>query len=370
MTVRKRREQGPPLLTMVLIFCGGLVYSPLPSLAQSNLLNRLVEASKAEMAVKAGKLHVATEWTKTTEGIPILKAFQKDFPFIKELDFTRERGVDNMQRILIEVQAGRVPKYDILKVSSELWPEYARAGLFVKPPFDYHKLAKSLPPGWGEIDPRAIDPEGMFIATTARAMGNVWNIQLAPKGKEPTSWEACLDPMWKGKFLYDPRPKMNGLWYDAKTREKHLKWLRGIVGNGVVLSRGQTENVEKVVSGEFPLVCGVQYESAARIIDQGAPLRFAFPDPFPMHFSTQFHVVRWSKTPATTQLFALWAASTGQEAIDKHAYLGFPWDPRTRKYLLAKGKYVAICDAQCILRSDEYDGLHASILKLPGARSK
>lgn len=356
------------LLAIGLTVVGGLAYAPPPSQAQGTIFNQLVEASKAEMAAKDGKLHVATEWTKTTEGMPILGLFQKDFPFVKEVSFTRERGVDAMQRILIEVQAGRVQKYDILKVSEELWPEYKRVGLFVKPPFDYHKLAKSLPADWGEINPRAIDPNGMFIATTARAMGNAWNIRLVPKGKEPTRWEDCLDPMWRGKFLYDPRPKMDGLWHDPKTREGHLKWLRGIMENGVVLSRGQTENVEKAAAGEFPIICGVQYESAARVIDQSAPLSFAFPDSFPMHFSTQLHVLKWSKTPATTQLLGLWLASRGQDAVDKHAYLGFPWDRRTRKYSLAKGKYVAICDAECILRSEEYDRLHASILRLPGAR--
>lgn len=135
---------------------------------------------------------------------------------------------------------------------------------------------------------------------------------MFPKAKNPTKWEACLDPAFKGKFLYDPRNKLQALQHDKKTREAHLKWLKGIVKNGAVLSRGQAELMQQLASGEFSLSCGVNYHSAIREIDRGAPLQFAFPDPFPLELGTQIYVLKWSATPATTQLFALWLVSKGQ----------------------------------------------------------
>ena len=352
-----------------LFLISGLIFLGAQSASgqSGSLFNQLVEASKAEMAKKGGKLSLGMEWPKR-DAVPVLAAFRKAFPFIKETVYTRESKTGPIARLLILIQQGKFPDYDIMHIASEFWPQYEKAGVFVKPPFDYKKLAKSLPLDWPKLHPRVIDPKGYFIATTGLARGNAWNPEIVPKGKEPTTWEACLDPMWKGKFLYDPRPKLTALWYDPKTREGHIKWLKGIMKNGAVLNRGQTENLQKVAAGEFALVCGVNYHSSFRIIDRGAPLKFAFPDPFPLEFGTQIHVVKWSKTPATSQLLTLWIATGGQDVVEKRAYRGLPWDPKSRKYPLAKGKYVAICDANCVLKKEKYNKLHGDILKLPGVR--
>ncbi len=353
---------------LALFFVLGTVFEQHETLAQSTgLFNQLLEASKAEMAKKGGKLSVAMSLNKRM-GKPMVKAFQKDFSFIKKVTYHRVNGVPAMMKTLLSAQQGRTPEWDMMHVSAEVWPNYRKAGLFVKPPFDYHKLAKSLPADWGEVDSRAIDPEGMFMSTAGKARGNAWNPELVPKGKEPTTWEACLDPMWRGKFLYDPRPKLTGLWYDSKTKEMHIKWLKGIVKNKVVLNRGQTENIQKVIGGEFPLVCGVNFHSSMALIELGAPLKFALPDPFVLEFGTTYHNMKWTTAQATTQLLVLWLASKGQGAVTKYGYRGRPWNPKSKKYSMSKGKYVAICDAECLLRRGEYQKLHSEILGLPGVR--
>lgn len=333
--------------------------------AKDGLFQQLAKASEAEMAKKGGKLSVALEFEKT-ETDALLQAFRTEFPFVKETSYERVRTPEQMQKLLAEAKAGRPSAFDIMHVSFESWKDYTEAGMFPKPQFSYKELAKSVPQGWAQPDERAIDPNDMFIATTGLARGNAWNKNMVPKGQEPTTWEACLDPKWRGKAMYDPRPKLTALQHDPKTREAHLQWLRGLLGNGVILGRGQTENLEKVAAGEYPVFCGVNYHSATRAIDDGAPLEFAFPDPFPLEFGTQIHVLKWSETPATTQLFVIWLSTQGQPLLEKHAYRGFPWDPNGRKYPLAKGKYVAICEVQCLLKSGDYDQEHARILGLPG----
>jgi iron(III) transport system substrate-binding protein len=351
----------------LLIGLGLGALTPSPSAAQGNPFNQLVETSRTEMAKKGGKLSVAMEWEQS-EGTPVVEAFKRDFPHIKEITYNRESRAEHFQRILMELQQAKPLKYDIMHVSSESWPEYRKAGQFVKPPFDYSKLVKALPSGWDPIDSRSVDPNGYFLATSGLARGIAYNKDQVAPDKAPKSWEDCLNPMWRGKFLYDPRPKLTALQHDPRTREAHLKWLRGIVENKVILGRGQSENLQKIASGEFPLFCGVNYHSALRIIDQGAPINFVFPDPLPLEFGGQIHIGKWSQTPATTQLFILWLASEAQELVEKHGYRGFPWSPKSRKYAMAKGKYVAICDAECVLMSQKYDDEHANILKLPGVR--
>jgi ABC-type Fe3+ transport system substrate-binding protein len=329
---------------------------------------KLVEASQKELDKKNGELTIGLEWVEELAN-NTLKSFQQEFPSIKKLTFIRMSKVETMQRLLLEVQQGTVPKFDITTISSEVWSDYRKAGLFLKPAFDYRSLAKSLPPDWGTIDARAIDPKGYYIAGTALIRGGlVYNSETIPADKAPKGWEDCVNPMYKGKVLFDPRNKSAGFQHDPKTREWFLKWLKNLVANQVVLNRGQIENIEKVAGGEFPLFCGVNYYSAMPLIEKGAPVKYVLPDPYPLEFGTQIHVLKWSQTPATTQLFAVWMASKGQEALGKYAFRSFPWKPNTPIYALAKGKYAAICDVECINKSDQYEKEVADILKLPGVR--
>lgn len=360
-----RRSQGQLILLLtILLFFGVIFHSPRPGIsAPANLFNRLMEISKDEMSKKGGKLAVVLEWPDN-EAKPVLNAFKKDFPFVKETTFERHRTVEVMQRTLMEAKAGRTPQSDIYHASQEAWPEYEKAGLFSKPIFPYADLLKALPEGWTSPDPRALDPEGQFIATTGLIRGIVYNKNLVSPANAPKRWEDCLNPMWRGKFLYDPRSKLTALQHDPKTREAHLRWLKGIIENKVILGRGQTENVEKLAAGEYPLFCGANYHSSVREMDQGAPLIFVVPDPYPMEFGTQIHIVKWSKAPATTQLFVLWLATKGEQP----AYREFPWKPNSRKYPLVQGKYMAVCDVECLGKGAQYDAEHARIIGLPGRR--
>jgi ABC-type Fe3+ transport system substrate-binding protein len=266
-----------------------------------------------------------------------------------------------MQRMLMEARVGRNPPFDILNISHESWPDYAKAGLFPKPLFSYKALIKALPKGWTTPDPRIVDPNDEYMATTGLARGIAYN-KNAVADKAPKDWKDCLDPLWRGKVVYDPRPKLNSFQHDPKTRQWYLDWLGGLVKNKVVLGRGQTENIERVAAGEYPMFCGVNYYSTMRAIEAGAPLAFVLPDPFAMEFGTQIHVVKWSATPATTQLFVLWLATKG----DQPRYREFPWKPGVDIAPLAKGKYMAVCDVECLNKSTEYIKLHSKILGLPG----
>ena len=182
-------------LTIFFLVVGFILQGAQPSFGQSSsLFNQLIETSKAEMTKKKEKLLVSTSIPKRL-ATPVLKAFRKDLPFIKEIKYQRIHTVPPLQAQLLEIIQGKNPKTDIMTISSELWPEYRKAGQFIKPPFDYHQLAKSLPTDWGEVDARAIDPKGYYIATTGLSRGIAYNKETVPADKAPKNWEDCLDPM-------------------------------------------------------------------------------------------------------------------------------------------------------------------------------
>ena len=356
------------LLTPIVGFlCVAMIYSSSAVAAEKALFNQLVERSQSEMAKPKAKLSVLLD-LPAKEVTPILKVFQQEFPFVKEPAYTRMNRTEEFQRMILEAKAGRPPEYDIGHVQFEAWTELRDAGMFVKTPFLYQQLVKALPPDWGSIDVRAIDPSGYFLAASSLIRIVAYNKNIVPANKVPKGLEDCLDPAWRGKFLYNTRPLMVALQHDKKTREAHLKWLKGIVENKVVLISGQTEGLEKVAAGEYALYCGVNYNTTLRMIEEGAPIGFVFPDPYALDFGQRIHIFKWSAAPATGQLFALWMATKGQPAVEKYLARGFPWNPQTGAYRHAKGKYVAVCESSCAAKMDQYLAEHAKIIQLPGGK--
>jgi len=334
---------------------------------QGNSFTQLVDAAKGEVEKKGGKLIVGITWTDA-QAKPVLEEFKKEFPFIQAISFVRLRTVEQMQRMLMEYRSGRPPDIDIPFISNELWPEYIKEKMFLTPRFPYKDLMRALPQGWLQPDPRSLDPQGLYLASTGGARGIAYNKNLIRADQAPKGWEDCVDPKWRGKIIYDPRATLAAFQHDPKTRDWFLKWLKALVANKVVLNRGMGENLEKVAAGEFAISCVANYHNAMPMIDEGAPLAFLLPDPFTLDITTEMHIVRWSATPAATQLFALWLATRAQPLIEKTSYRGFPWVPTSRKYPMAKGKYMAVCGADCALKSEQYSEEHAKILGLPGSR--
>jgi ABC-type Fe3+ transport system substrate-binding protein len=332
--------------------------------------DKLVAMAKAEMAKKGGKITMSLDWPKP-DTKRVLPAFKKQYPFIKEIKYKRERGIGPFGRYLIAYKQGKKPPYDIMHVASEFQKQFWDAGAFVKPPFDYSALSNSVPAGWPRINEAALDPEGKFLSTTAMVRGNIWNSKVVPAGKEPTTWSSCLDASVKGRVLIDSRNKSQAFQHDPKERSRHLAWLDGLLKNDAVILRGQGSIVRKVASGEYPVACMVNYHTAQRMIDKGVKdLKFTLADTIPLELGTRLYVAKWSDAPATTQLFALWLTTGGQKVLGKYAYRGYPTNPTDKNYSRAKGKYIALCGADCALRWGEYNREHQVKLRIPMVKKK
>jgi ABC-type Fe3+ transport system substrate-binding protein len=317
--------------------------------------DQLVSAAKTELEQKRGAIRVTLDWPEPDAKV-ILPEFVRAFPFVRNIDYFRETGIGPFGRYLLSIQQGNAPPYDIMHVAAEYQGQYADANAFVKPLFDYHALSDSLPEGWPKIQDAAYDPQGRFLATTAMVRGNVWNTRLVRVGREPTTWAACLDPMWRGKVVFDSRNKLQALQFDPHERERHLAWIKGLVANRTTFIDGQGPVLQRVAAGEYPIACGVNYHTAQRMIDDGVRvLKFALADTIPLELGTRLFVGKWSQTPATTQLFALWLATAGQQILDKAAYRGYPNNPLNRNFPQAQGKYIALCNAPCVARQEEFD---------------
>lgn len=348
------------------IACAMLYGAPAPfnEARAATAYEQLLEQSKAEMTKTNGRMRIAFDWTDS-DAKPVFAELMKAFPFIK-VEYKRETGVAPFQRYFIEIQQNQFPPYELFDVASEFEKQYWDAGVFVKPPFDYKALNDSLPSDWPKIAPAAMAPDGRYLATVAQMRGNAWNLKMVPAGKEPKTWDSCLDPSLKGKVVIDGRNKTQALAFDPQTRQKTTAWLAGMRKNDVVITNGQAQVLERIVSGEFPVTCAINYHTTQRLIDGGEKtLGFALADTVPVELATRLGVPKWSQTPATDQLVTVWLATAGQLAIDKYAYRGFPWVPGGSLYEQAKGKYFAVCSVDCFNKYEDLNKEYADLLGIP-----
>ena len=352
----------------LLVAGGMLMAAPQMALGQT-AFERLIETTKTEVANLGGVLDIALDWTDSDAG-PVMEEFKLAFPFINTINYTRETGIGPFGQYLMMIQQGDPPLYDFMHVASEFEQQYMDSGAFIKPLFEYGELNDSLPADWPKLHPAAMDPSGYFLSTTGNARGNIWNPDLVPAGQEPDTWAACTDPKLRGQVVMDARNKLQAFQFDeGGERARHIQWLQDMKANDVVLIRGQGSIVRKIAAGEFPVACGINYHTAWRSIerDNVTTIKFTFAESVPLELGTRLYIPKWSRTPATAQLFALWAATAGQSALGKYAYRGFTWNERAHKYEQAKGKNVVLCGADCALKWEEINQEYQVLLDIPAA---
>ena len=345
-----------------------VIGSTIGSASAKEPFDQLVSAAKAEMDARQGVVHFALDWPDS-DTKQIIPAFMKAFPFVKKMDYVRENGVGPFGRYLLSIQQGDAPPYDFMHVAEEYENQYLSTGAFIKPPFDYDALEKSLPEGWPHMDPAAKDPKGYYVSISAVVRGIAWNTRLVKDGTEPKSWADCIDPKWKGKIVVDSRNKLQAFQYDATERPRQLAWIKGLVDNKATFIDGQASVLQRVAAGEFPVACAVNFQTVQRMVDDGTKvLKFGLLDPVPLEVGSRVFVGKWSKAPATTQLFALWVATAGQDLLDKTAYRGFPDVAGNRLYETAHGKRIVSCPPECLAKLQDYEKEWSSLIGVSTAQ--
>jgi len=88
-------------LASVGLLCATLVNCSSATAAEKNLFNQLVESARGEMAKTQGKLSVLLDLS-AKEVTPVLRAFQKEFSFVKDTIYTRMNRTEEFQRLILE----------------------------------------------------------------------------------------------------------------------------------------------------------------------------------------------------------------------------------------------------------------------------
>lgn len=136
-------------------------------------------------------------------------------------------------------------------------------------------LAEGLPVGFS-------DPEGHWTGFSARARVLIYNRDLVPEGREPTSVMDLLDPRFKDRAcianpLFGTTSMHAAALFAVLGEEKAKAFFEGFIENGGKILSSNGEVRRRVANGEFALgITDTDDANVARL--EGKPVGIVFPD--------------------------------------------------------------------------------------------
>lgn len=239
-----------------------VLIEPSFSLAQGGPDPKLIEGAKKE-----GEVVWYTTMT-LDQSKPVVDRFQKIYPFIKPTLF-RTGGGPLLNKILTEVRGGR-----------HAWDVVVGRGEMVLPLMEKKLLASYRSPETKMIDDDLVDNEGYWTAYYVNAYVLGYNTKLVKKEDVPRTYEALLNPRWKGGQIsidteaYGMLQGLIGVW----GKEKAVSYFKKLAVQEPVPKRGNTERVQLTVAGEYPLIIAYN-QTIQRMTSKGAPIDWVALEP-------------------------------------------------------------------------------------------
>ena len=239
-----------------------LLLQPGLSFPQTNPDPKLLEGAKKEGEV-VWFTSMALDQSK-----PVVDRFAQKYPFIKPT-LHRSGGGALMNKVLTEARAGRFA-FDVVGGRGEMILAFKEKDL----------IASYRSPETKMIDPDLFDKEGYWYTyyVVPNALG--YNTKLVKKEEIPMTYEALLDPKWKGRKISMDNEAyliLQGL-AAAWGREKTVSYMKLLAAQDPVLSRGNTERVTMTGAGEYPLVIAYAH-TVEREKFKGAPIDWVALEP-------------------------------------------------------------------------------------------
>jgi iron(III) transport system substrate-binding protein len=123
------------------------------------------------------------------------------------------------------------------------------------------------------IYPDLADKRGYWTAWYVNAYVLGYNTKLVKKDDVPKTYEALLDPKWKGGNIsvdteaYGMLQGLIGLW----GKDKAVAYFKRLAAQDPVPKRGNTERVQLAVAGEYPLILAYN-QTIERMAQRKAPI--------------------------------------------------------------------------------------------------
>jgi ABC-type Fe3+ transport system substrate-binding protein len=245
-------------------------------------------------ARKEGEVAVYSANILDQVGQPIIDGFEKKYPYLK-VRYTRLDTGDIMQRLLAETRAKSV-RADV--VVGDIAAAMKKAG-----------LAQSFnSPLLAEYPDNYVDPDHTWVAVRSSWQGIAWNTKQVSDAEAPRTWEAALDPKWKGKLVWSSTletgaPRLIGHLRATWGEEKAMDYLHKLRAQEIRTVAGSIRTVlDQIIAGEFAVGLSMAMHHIAISKAKGAPVDGVSPEPVLTKTGTM-HYVKGAPHPSAGMLY-------------------------------------------------------------------
>ena len=196
---------------------------------------------------------------------PVSVAFEKKYGI--KVRSTRANSTELSVKIINESRAGR-PQSDVFDGTSTVVP-LKKEGFVLQWLPD---PAKAYPAPYK-------DPEGYWVANNLFFLTPGFNTALVPKGTEPRSYQALLDPKWRGKIAWSTSPTSSGgpgfigTVLTEMGTESGMLYLRELSKQRIAnIGSAAREVLDQVIAGEYPLALQIFNHHTVISGKKGAPV--------------------------------------------------------------------------------------------------
>ena len=218
-------------------------------------LQKLIEGAKKE-----GVLTLYT--SAPTDDMKVLgDAFEKKYGV--KVRLWRSSSEKVLQRGVAEAKANR-PEADVFETNGPEMEALVRENV----------LTPVKSPVLDDLIAEAKFPHQSWVGARLNIFAFAYNTNSVRKADLPKSYEALLEPRWKGKLGIEAE---DSDWFSAVCQQlgeqKALKLFHDIVAkNGISVRKGHTLLTNLVASGEIPLALTVYNYKAEQLKNKGAPM--------------------------------------------------------------------------------------------------
>jgi iron(III) transport system substrate-binding protein len=279
---------------------------------------RAADATLIEAAKKEGEVVWYTTQIVSQLVRPVSAAFEKKYGI--KVRATRANATETAVKILNESKAGKV-QVDIFDGTTTVVP-LKREGYALKWLPD---AAKAYPAQYK-------DPDGYWVACNLFVITPGFNTNLIPKRSEPRTYEALLDPKWRGKMAWSAVAASSGgagfigVVLAEMGEDKGMAYLRELSKQKIAnLATAAREVLDQVIAGEYALALQIFNHHTVISAAKGAPVDWIPMEPVTGALSV-VGVHKNAPHPNAAKLLADFIISKeGQEVFRAAHYL--PADP-------------------------------------------
>lgn len=194
------------------------------------------------------------------EANSLISAFEKRYPFIK-VKLNRIGSEKLLTRVLTEARAKKFLA-DVIQTVE-----------FSMHIFTRHNVLSRYLPQSNTLYPKEFKEEGFWTTVYYNAYVTGYNTKLIPPAALPKSYDALLDPKWKGKLMMEGT---KADWFAGMLQilghERGLKYMRELAKQQPSPREGHELLAQLVAAGEGLMDINIPAASVERMKERGAPI--------------------------------------------------------------------------------------------------